>query len=84
MPKQINIVELKSHLSEILAQISQTGEEVIIGKYGKPVAKIVPFTDRGNERKVGFGQHLMMSELAELQHQVDAPIDSETLDGFYQ
>jgi prevent-host-death family protein len=80
----INIAELKSHLSEVITKVSQTGDEIVIGKYGKPVAKLVPFIEKVSERKLGFAEHLMFAEKNELQDQVDEPVDSETLESFYK
>ena len=80
----INIAELKSHLSEVITKISQTGDEIIIGKYGKPVAKLVPFSEEVIERKLGFAKHLMFAGKSGLQNQVDEPVDSETLENFYK
>jgi prevent-host-death family protein len=37
---EVNIHEAKTHLSRLLARVSQ-GEEIIIAKAGKPVAKLV-------------------------------------------
>ncbi len=37
-----NISEAKASLSKLVEKVLQ-GEEVIIGKAGKPVAKLVPF-----------------------------------------
>ncbi len=41
MSKIINVYDAKTHLSEYLEQVAQGGE-VRIGKYGKPIAKLVP------------------------------------------
>lgn len=79
----MNIAELKTHLSEVITKVNQTGDAVIIGKYGKPIAKIIPFDEPISERKLGFAKHLLTAELADLQAQVDAPNDCETLNGFY-
>jgi prevent-host-death family protein len=38
---QINIHEAKTHLSKIVEEVA-LGEEVIIAKAGKPIAKLVP------------------------------------------
>lgn len=38
-----NIHEAKTHLSRLLDKVAQ-GEEVIIAKSGRPVAKLVPVT----------------------------------------
>lgn len=40
-----NVSEAKAQLSALLRRV-QEGEEIIIGKAGKPIAKLVPF-DRG-------------------------------------
>lgn len=44
-----NISEAKSSLSSLLAQV-QKGEEVIIGKAGKPIAKIIPYEEDTQDR----------------------------------
>ena len=48
----VNIHEAKTHLSRLLARVSE-GEEIVIGKAGKPVAKLVPFTGEAEPRKLG-------------------------------
>jgi len=40
--KIANIYDVKTNLSKYLLQV-ESGEEVIIGRYGKPVARIVPY-----------------------------------------
>ncbi len=40
---EVNIHEAKTHLSRLLERVAM-GEEVIIAKAGKPVAKLVPLT----------------------------------------
>jgi prevent-host-death family protein len=39
---EVNIREAKTHLSRLLERVA-IGEEVIISKAGKPVAKLIPF-----------------------------------------
>lgn len=39
----INISEAKATLSAVIEKVTTTGEEVIIGKAGKPVVKIVRY-----------------------------------------
>ncbi len=41
--KVINIHEAKTHLSKYLQQVAK-GEEVVIGKYDQPIARLVPYT----------------------------------------
>ena len=52
MQKVVNIHEAKTHLSRLVEQVAQ-GEEVIIGKAGKPVAKLVPYNARSGPRRPG-------------------------------
>ncbi|TPW15123.1 MAG: prevent-host-death family protein [Acidimicrobiaceae bacterium] len=39
----VSIYEAKTHLSRLIAQVEETGEEVIIRRHNVPVAKLVPF-----------------------------------------
>ena len=41
--KIVNVHDAKTHFSKLLAR-AHTGEEIIIGKAGKPYAKLVPLT----------------------------------------
>ena len=45
----INISDAKAHLSSLIEKV-MTGQEVIIGKSGKPVAKLVRF-ERSDENR---------------------------------
>ncbi len=42
---QLNVHQAKTHLSKALAWV-QAGEEVIIAKNGRPLAKLVPVVER--------------------------------------
>lgn len=48
----INIHEAKTHLSKFLNQVVG-GDEVIIGKAGTPIAKLVPFQKPATKRVGG-------------------------------
>ena len=50
-----NISEAKASLSKLVEQVLM-GHEVIIGKAGKPVAKLVPYVSDTRPRKLGAGQ----------------------------
>ena len=39
----VNVLEAKTHFSKLLVR-AHTGEEIIIGKAGKPYAKLVPLS----------------------------------------
>jgi prevent-host-death family protein len=47
-----NIHEAKTHLSKLIERVA-AGEEVVIAKAGKPVAKLVPYTENKEPRKIG-------------------------------
>lgn len=52
MTVQINIHEAKTHLSELLQRV-MNGEEIIIAKAGKPVARLLPFQPTPQPRQPG-------------------------------
>jgi prevent-host-death family protein len=50
--KIINIQEVKTHLSRYIDEVAR-GAELIIGKAGKPLAKLVPYHPMGKPRMGG-------------------------------
>jgi prevent-host-death family protein len=52
MPKVVNVHEAKTHFSKLLVRLSQ-GEEIVIGRAGRPVARLVPFSDPTARREPG-------------------------------
>jgi prevent-host-death family protein len=54
MSTVINVHDLKTNYSRYLEQVI-AGNEVLLGKHGKPVAKIVPLSESATEpRKLGM------------------------------
>jgi len=51
--KQINVHEAKTHLSRLIEAV-EAGEEVVIAKAGKPVAKLTPLRRAARRRKLGL------------------------------
>jgi prevent-host-death family protein len=49
---EVNIHKAKTHLSKLLERVA-LGEEVIIAKAGKPVAKLVPMNQKPKKRVLG-------------------------------
>jgi len=47
-----NIHEAKTHLSRLLQKVL-LGEEIIISKAGKPIAKIIPYQELPTDRQPG-------------------------------
>ena len=52
MTATVNVHEAKTHFSKLLVRLS-LGEEIVIGMAGRPVARLVPFSDRAAVRKPG-------------------------------
>lgn len=78
MAKTVNVHEAKTHFSKLLTLVS-TGEEIIIAKAGKPVARLVPISDKPAQRVLGTdkGKIWMAPDF-------DAPLPPEILDEFYK
>ena len=69
---EVNIHEAKTHLSRLLARVSE-GEEVVIARAGRPVAKLLPIANTGTRRLPGSeaGRITIADDF-------DAPLDPET------
>lgn len=75
--QKVNIHEAKTHLSRLLEQVSH-GEEIIISKAGKPIAKLVPFTQpKAQLRKLG-----LLKGKIWISDDFDAPLPDDILDAF--
>ncbi len=48
----INVYEAKTHLSKLLDRAAN-GEEIVLGKSGKPLARLVPYGEPRQPRKPG-------------------------------
>jgi prevent-host-death family protein len=49
----VNIHEAKTHLSRLLTRVSN-GEEIVIAKSGKPIARLVPIKQQTIKRLPGL------------------------------
>jgi prevent-host-death family protein len=74
---QVNVHEAKTHLSRLLERVV-TGEEVIIAKHGKPIARLCaigePVARRTPGRSAGKGRVL---------ENFNDPLPDEMLQGFF-
>lgn len=52
--KILNISEAKAQLSSVIEQVVTRGEEFLIGRAGKPVARIVRYEAARKNRRVGL------------------------------
>lgn len=74
--KTVNVHEAKTHLSRLLARVAR-GEEVVIARAGKPVAKLVPIAAQPIERILGIDQGRVF-----IAEDFDAPLPAEVLAAF--
>jgi prevent-host-death family protein len=73
-----NIHDAKTHFSKILHRI-EAGEEIIIAKAGKPVAKVIPFKATKHQRIFGLLKGKM-----KIPPNFDAPLPKKLLKVFYE
>jgi prevent-host-death family protein len=73
---QINIHEAKTHLSRLLERLAE-GEEIIIAKAGKPVARLVAYVESETPRHGG-----MWKGLVHIREDFDAPLPPEIDEAF--
>ncbi len=78
MPKIVNIHAAKTHLSKLVEEVSR-GEEVVIAKAGRPVAKLVRFQQTGAPRKPGSwkGKVRIAENFDELPPEIEAAFRGE-------
>lgn len=76
MMQQVNIHDAKTHFSKLIASVEK-GEQVIIARYGEPVAMLVPFRRSSIPRQPGSakGKFTVPSEFLE-------PLPDDLLDAF--
>jgi prevent-host-death family protein len=55
----VNVHEAKTHLSRLLSRVEK-GEEVVIARAGKPVARIVPLEGGRRDRVPGSARGLIV------------------------
>ncbi len=73
---EVNIHEAKTHLSRLLSRVA-AGEEIIISKAGKPVARLVPFRKPKGKRPLGMDKGLFA-----VPADFDAPLPDDVLEAF--
>ena len=84
MATTVNIHEAKTHLSKLVARAAK-GEEIIIAKAGKPIARLNALDSLPNDapRRRGFGSAKGLFTEAEIKALLDPALDQEIEDMFY-
>ncbi|MGH7828265.1 MAG: type II toxin-antitoxin system Phd/YefM family antitoxin [Candidatus Binatia bacterium] len=73
---QVNIHQAKTQLSR-LVELAARGEEIIIAKSGKPVARLVPYAPGGKARRPG-----QLRGKIRIKRNFDQPLPKEILVSF--
>ena len=79
MARTVNIYEAKTHLSALVEKAAG-GEEIVIAKAGKPMARLVPLEERAPAPRQ-FGQNLL--GISYIAPDFDAPLPEEIVASFY-
>ena len=74
----VNIHADKTQLSRLLEQVEE-GEEIVIARAGKPIARIVPLVPTRPKRRLGIleGQYTVADN-------IDDPLPDDLLEEFYK
>lgn len=72
----VNTHEAKTHLSKLLERVAR-GEEIIIAKAGKPIARLVGYESPKHTRRGG-----QWKGLVRMSDDFDAPLPDEIGDAF--
>lgn len=73
----VNIHEAKTHFSRLVARAAR-GEEIVIARAGKPVAKLGPYRPAGARKPGGWeGQVRIAADFDELPPEVAAAFHGE-------
>jgi prevent-host-death family protein len=73
----VNVYEAKTKLSELIDRAA-AGEEIVIARHGRPVARLVSYQPRsGKRRKLG-----LLAGKVRMARDFDAPLPEEVLATF--
>lgn len=72
----MNIHEAKTHLSRLLRRVAQ-GEEVVIARAGRPIARLIAYERRRGQRRLGTEKGRIT-----VADDFDAPLPPAVLSGF--
>jgi prevent-host-death family protein len=76
MTRTVNIYEAKTNLSRLVEQAA-AGEEIVIAKAGKPMARLSPLRDGKGPRKPGC-----LAGKFRISEDFDTPLPDDLLDTF--
>ncbi|MGC2190982.1 MAG: type II toxin-antitoxin system Phd/YefM family antitoxin [Candidatus Dormiibacterota bacterium] len=78
MPTSVNVYEAKTHLSQLLDRVA-AGEEIVLARAGRPVARLVPIDRRTEPRVPGAwrGRVHLAPDFEDLPAEVEAAFRGE-------
>ena len=77
MPKPVSIHAAKTHFSRHVERAAR-GEEIVIARDGRPVARLVPLAAPGRRRRLG-----LLKGKIKIAANFDAPLPSKVLREFH-
>jgi prevent-host-death family protein len=75
-PKAVNVHEAKTHLSRLLRRV-EAGEEIVISRAGRPVARLIPIEDAPANPLLGADRDVVW-----IAADFDAPLSPDVLSDF--
>jgi len=75
---QVNLYETKTHLSSLVDRAAM-GEEIVIAKSGKPMARLIALADEPKQPRKPGGNLLGITYIAD---DFDAPLPEDVLQDF--
>jgi prevent-host-death family protein len=77
-PLQVNLYEAKTQLSSLVERAAK-GEEIVIAKAGKPMARLVVFAPQPSQPRKPGGNFMKITYIAD---DFDAPLPDDVLKDF--
>ena len=77
MPKPVNIHAAKTHFSRLVERAAR-GEEIVIARDGRPLARLVPLAAPRRRRRLG-----LLKGKIRIAANFDAPLPAKVLQQFY-
>ena len=74
--KTVNIHEAKTTLSKLIKRV-ESGDEIIIARGGRPVARLLPYAPQGRRRTLGADR-----QTVHIDEHFDAPLPDDVLADF--
>jgi prevent-host-death family protein len=74
--KIVNVHEAKTHLSKLLVRVEH-GEEVVIARGGRPIARLLPYDAQKGRRVLGADR-----DVVRIADDFDAPLPADVLADF--